>query len=150
MDSIPYIGARSAVESPMGIILPLALIASILLLMSLWKPERSENGYLGKSFVTGLLGASAIIWTVIWGVSAIDYNDRSREAADAASMTLENRFGLALDPQDALDLVQGRTGERIIAQSPEGRMILEAEWEDSALVIYSTGFEAASMARLDR
>ena len=145
---ISYIGAPSALESLMGLILPLALIAAVLLLMTTWKP--SETGQpSGKAFLTGALVASAAVWTIVWGAAAVEYTERSDTAAAAAQSTLQS-YGLTVSSEDALDLVQARTTSSFTAESAQGRELITATWEDEALVLYSTGYEGASLPRVDR
>lgn len=145
---ISYIGAPGALESLMGLILPLALIAAILLLMTTWKPGKGESPY-GKAFLTGSLFAAAAVWAVVWGVAAVDYTERSDAAATAAQSTLHT-YGLEVAYEDALDLVQARSSSSFTAESSQGRELITAKWEDEALVLYSTGYEGATLPRVDR
>lgn len=144
---ISYIGAPGALESPMGLILPLALIAAVLLLMTTWKPAEGKQPS-AKAFLTGSLVASAAVWAMVWGAAAIDYTERSDAAAYAAQATLQS-YGLSITLDDALDLVQARTTSSFTAESSEGRELITAEWEDEALVLYSTGYEGASLPRVN-
>lgn len=148
MTSIAYIGSRTALESPMGLILPLALIAAVLLLMTVWKD--TSAGISTKSFLVGGLYALAAVWAIVWMGAAHDYTERSTEAAEAAVQTMNSAYGVELSAEDAMDIVQDRTREGFIAQSAEGRIVLDAVWEDESLVLYSTGYEAANLQRVER
>lgn len=142
MESIAYIGARSALESPMGLILPLALIASVLLLLTTWQ-ERTK-GFSTKSFLRGALYASAGAWVLVWGAASIDYTDRSHEAAEAASYTLGAVYGVQIEPEAALAIVQDDLdGYQFKGLSNGTVLLLGAEWNDGQLHMNSMGYEAA-------
>lgn len=148
MSSIAYIGSRTALESPMGLILPLALVAAVLLLMTVWKD--TSAGISTKSFLTGGLYAVAAVWAIVWMGAAHDYTERSVQAAEAAVQTMNSTYGVVIATEDAMDIVQDRAGDEFIAQSPEGRILLNAVWEDESLALYSTGYEAANLQRVER
>ena len=142
MESIAYIGARSVLESPMGLILPLALIASILLLMTTWK--YSSEGFSLKGFLRGAMYGLAVAWVFIWGAAAAEYTDRSHEAAEAASYTLGMVYGVQIEPEAALAIVQDDLdGLQFKGQTHDATLVLSAEWVDGSLHMNSMGYEAA-------
>lgn len=142
MDSIAYIGTRSALESPMGLILPLALIAATLLLLTTWK--YTTHGFSAKAFLRGALYGLAVAWVFIWGAAAADYTDRSHEAAEAATYTLGMVYGVEIEPEAALAIVQDDLdGLQFKGQTADTTLVLSAEWIDGSLHMNSMGYEAA-------
>ncbi|MGK3708714.1 hypothetical protein [Arthrobacter sp. IK3] len=147
METIPYIGAHSAAQSPMGIILPLALAASILLLLSAYKPA-DDSARLARTAMKTLVIAAAASWAVIWAFLTAGYNSDSADAAGTAALNLSAAYGLAIDEEAALAIVQDDLeGYEFLGTTSEGVMILSAAWEENQLHLYSRGFEAAVLSQ---
>lgn len=150
MDTIPYIGGHTAAQSPMGLIIPLALAAAVLLLVSAF--TRGSRAPWQKA-VNAAVIAAAVIWTGVWGWMVAGYNTDSSEAAEAAALNLHAAYGLAIDEDAALAIVQDDLeGYEFKGATAEDVMILGAEWDAGQLHLYSRGFEAAvlSQAGTDR
>lgn len=144
MDTIPYIGAHTVAQSPMGLIIPLALAAAVLLLLSAYKPGRDAAAGSWKSFLTGAVIAAAVIWTGIWGWMVIGYNTETAEAAESAALSLNAVYGLEISEEAATAIVRDDLdGYEFMGTTEQDVMILGGEWEDGKLHLYSRGFEAA-------
>ncbi|MCC3299384.1 hypothetical protein [Arthrobacter caoxuetaonis] len=150
MDTIPYIGGHTAAQSPMGLIIPLALAGAVLLLVSAYK--RGPRAPWQQTVNTAVI-AAAVIWAGAWGALVAGYNSDSSEAAKTAALNLHAVYGLAIDEDAAMAIVQDNLeGYEFKGATAEDVMILGAEWDAGQLHLYSRGFEAAvlSQAGTDR
>lgn len=148
MDTIPYIGAQSAVQSPMGLIIPLALAVSILLLITVWKPAAGSTGLVLRSALQGAIVAASIGWAIIWSTGVGAYNDDSNAAAEEAALNLGAVYGLEIDQDTALAIVQDKLdGREFEGITESGVILMTAKWDDGKLHLYSRGYEAAVLSQ---
>lgn len=148
LDTIPYIGAQSAVQSPMGLIIPLALAVSILLLMTVWKPAKNSTDTMLKGFLQGSVIGAAVVWSILWSSGAGAYNDDSDAAAEQAALNLGAAYGLEIDQETALAIVQDNLeGREFEGITEAGVILMSASWDDGELHLYSRGYEAAALSQ---
>lgn len=148
MDTIPYIGAQSAVQSPMGLVIPLALAFSVLLLMTTWKPAGGSRGSVLRSALQGGIVAATVVWAVFWGAGVSSYNDDSEAAAEQAALNLGAVYGVEIDREAALAIVQDRLeGYEFEGTTEAVVLLMSASWEEGDLHLYSRGHEAAVISQ---
>lgn len=148
MDTIPYIGTHSAVQSPMGLIIPLALAISVGLLMTTWKPAEGSRGSALRSALQGGIVAAAVVWSIFWSGGVGAYNDDSNAAAEQAALNLGASFGLEIDQETALAIVQDKLeGHEFEGITESGIILMSASWDDGELHLYSRGYEAAVLSQ---
>lgn len=148
MDLIPYF-ERSAYLSLMGLILPLALIASALLLTTVWKTP--EGPLSARLFVQTALITAAMCWTLAWGVAVQDHEAGVDEAAADVSVMLGSTYGISVGEEDARAIVTDTLGDRTFKGSAEGALyLLTGSWEDDGFHLNTVGQEISVLPAFTR
>lgn len=148
MDLIPYF-ERSAYLSLMGLVLPLALIASALLLTTVWKT--AEGPLNARLFVQTALITAAVCWTLAWGVAVQDHKAEVNDAAAAAAGMLQDTYGIVVEEDDARAIVTDSLGDRTFKGSAEGAVyLLSGSWEEDGFHLNTVGQEISVFPALTR
>lgn len=147
MDSIPHY-EYSAYLSPMGLILPVALAAALLLLTTVWKPARETVNT--RLFVQAAIWAAALCWVIVWGAAVQDHDQAVDKAAEETALIFQSGYGIRIDPEDARDIVTDTLGDRTFKGGTEDGSVylLSGTWEDNGFHLNTVG-QAVSVLPAD-
>ena len=135
----------------MGLILPLALIASALLLTTVWKT--AEGPLNARMYVQTALVTAAVCWSIGWGSAVMNHDaEVDAAAADTAAM-MQDTYGISVDEDDARAIVTDTLGDRTFKATATGEgavYLLSGSWEEDGFHLNTVGQEITVLPSFTR
>lgn len=133
----------------MGLILPLALIASALLLTTVWKTAEGPVSF--RFFTQAALIAAAVCWTISWGVLVHDHNNEVADAAGFTSGMLLDTYGITVAEDDARAIITDTLGDQMFKGVAEDAVyLLSGSWEEDGFHLNTVGQEITVLPAMQR